>query len=123
MRTIDVNTSDETVDGTPPGQTFQPLRYTTTRRDEIRVGIWTLLLTPLGSYRLIESQGLDIESILDPSASDAERAALVGEIVLGFPGVTAILEGPTVVIQNGILASISVRAETVDGPIEISASP
>jgi hypothetical protein len=117
---IDINTRDITVDGAPPGRTFQPTRYTTTRRDEIRVGLWELLSTIQGTYRMGVSQGLDIEEILSPSTSDAERSALVAEVVLGYPGVTGILAGP-VVAFDGTTYAITVTANTVDGPVAVAA--
>ena len=122
MPVIDINTSDLTVDGTAPGQTFQPTRYTTRQADEIRVGIWTLLSTVQGTYRLDLAQGLDVEEILNPQTSDAERSALVAEIVLGFPGVTGILAGPTVTFSDDLLEwQIDVTAQTVDGPVAVTA--
>lgn len=120
MPVIDINTSDQTVDGTPAGQTFQPTRYTTTQADEIRVGVWMLLSTIRGTYRMDLTQGLDVEEILDPATSDAERSALVSEIVLGFPGVTGITSGPTVTIADGLI-SIVVTATTADGSFTVAA--
>ena len=121
MQTFDINTSDETIDGTLPGETFRPLRYTTTERDSIRVGVWVQLRTVIGEYQFDLEQGLDAETILDPVTSDAERTALVANLVLGYPGVTAILEGPTVVIEGGSIVSISVRAQTADGEFAVTA--
>lgn len=118
MRTIDINTSVDTIDGTPPGEAFQPPRYTTTRADEIRVGVWMQLATRQGSYRLDLADGLDFQEILDPATSDAERAANVTELILAFPGVTGITEGPVVVVDGGTV-SISVTATTVDGSFTI----
>ena len=120
-RTIDVNTSDETVDNTPSGQTFRPDRYTTTTRDFIRVGVWTQLQTLVGTYRFDLEQGLDAELILDPGTSESERSALVAEVILRYPGVTAILEGPTVTIEDGTIARIEVTCLTVDGELSLVA--
>ena len=122
MPVIDINTSDLTVDGTAPGQTFQPTRYTTSQADEIRVGIWLLLSTVQSTYRLDLVQGLDVEEILSPQTSDAERSAIVAEIVLGFPGVTGIIAGPTVTFSDDLLEwQLDVTAQTVDGPISVTA--
>lgn len=118
MRTIDINTTADVVDGTPPGQAFQPPRYTTTRADEIRVGVWTQLATRVTSYRMDLTDGLDFQENLDPATSDAERAANVSELILKFPGVTGISEGPLVVV-DGDSVSITVTATTVDGSFTI----
>ncbi len=119
MRTIDINTSQETVNGAEPGQAFIPPRYTTTRADEIRVGVYLQLRTRLGSYRFDLTDGLDYEDLLDPSTSDAERAAQVAEVVSAFPGVTGISEGPTVVV-DGAEATITLTATTEDGSFTLT---
>ena len=120
--TIDVNTSGETVEGTPPGRTFSPLRYTTTLRDTIRVGLWMVLSTNLGTYQFDTSSGVDMDLIMDPSTSDAERSAQVGDVILAYSGVVAITEGPTVILlDGGTTVSITVTAETIDGPITLTA--
>jgi hypothetical protein len=119
---IDINTSDLTVDGAAPGQAFQPTRYTNRRADDIRVGVWEILSTVKGTYRLDLNQGLDVEEIMNPATSDAERSALVAEIVLGFPGVTGIITGPTVTFDDDLLEwQIDVTANTVDGAISVTA--
>lgn len=119
VRVIDVNTSAETIDGTPPGQVFSPMRYTSTTRDMIRVSVWLVLATIAGAYQLDVTQGLDVLAMLDGNTSEAERAALVAEVVLGIKGVTGILEGPIVTVTGATL-SVFVRASTIDGPIEVS---
>lgn len=121
MRTIDINTSDQTIDGALPGETFRPLRYTESERDAIRVGVWTQLRTVFDTYAFDRGQGLDVETILDPATSDAERSALVADVVLAYPGVLSITDGPTVTVVDGSLASISLRALTADGPIALVA--
>lgn len=118
MKTFDINTSDQEVDGTPPGQTFRPLRYTATTLDEIRVGVWLLLNTWIGTYRFDTEQGLDVEAIQDPITSDAEAGELVVDVVLSYPGVLRISKGPEVTrSEGGKVISISVSADTVAGPI------
>lgn len=124
MQTVDINTTDKTVDGTPPQETFRPLRYTETDRDTIRVALWSQLSTILGQYRMDIEQGLDVELILDPGTSDAEREALVADVVLSFPGVTGIAEGPTLELSDdGQILSISVTANTVEGLVGLVVSP
>lgn len=121
MRTIDINTSLDTVDGAEPGQAFIPPRYTTTRADEIRVGVFLLLATRRTTYAFDTREGLDYEELLDPSTSDAERAANVAEVVASFPGVTGISEGPTVTISDdGTAATITLRATVADGSFTVS---
>lgn len=120
MRTYDINTSGETVGTTPAGQTFQPLRYTTTKVDEIRVGVWLQLKTILGAYAFnTETDGLDVEAILDPATSDAERSALVADAVLRYPGVLGFLDGPTVTVEDGSTVAIEFTAETAEGSFDV----
>ncbi len=121
VQTFDMNTSDEVVDGAQPYHTFQPFRYTTDLLGEIRVGVWLLLVTWLGTYKFDVNQGLDVEAIQDPITSDAEAGELVTDVVLSYPGVLRITEGPTVTRSDeGTLISIFVEAETVAGPISFS---
>lgn len=122
MKTFDINTSDEVVDGTPPGQTFSPLRYTETVRDEIRVGTWLTLNTFLGTYKFDVDEGLDVEAIMDPDTSDEEIGELAADVVLAFPGVTRISDGPVVERDEfGTVAAVTMQAETVAGPMTITA--
>lgn len=116
--TYDINTSAETIDGTQPGQTFRPLRYVT-GANAVRCSLWSSLSTIAGTLPFDLDDGLEIEAILDPSTSDAERSALVGDVVLDFPDVTGISDGPTVVIIDGELISITLTAETVYGPVSL----
>lgn len=106
--TFDMNTSLVTVDGAPPGEWYRPLRYTTTKANSIRVGVYVMLATPLGTYDLDTQLGQDMETILDPLTSDAERGALVADVVGRYPGVDSIEGEPIVTIVNGELASIQV---------------
>lgn len=120
---LDLNTSDEPIDGTPPGRVFQPPRYTTTIRDTTRVSLWSLLSTMLGTYVFDTEQGLDGEDILDPTTSDEERAAIVAEVVLGYPGVTGLVDGPTVTTsEDGSTVTIELTASAEDGPFQLSLS-
>lgn len=122
VRTFDINTGDEVIDGTPPGQTFSPLRYTTSTRDEIRVGTWLLLSTVLGTYKFDVDEGLDVEAIMDPDTSDAEIDELAADVVLSYPGVLRVTEGPTVSRDElGTVAAVTMEVDTVAGTVTITA--
>lgn len=118
--TYDVNTSDKAVDGTPPGQTFRPLRYTQRKRDTIRVGVWMLLQTLKNTYRMNLELGLDAELIMDPETSDAERSALVADVVERYPGVVGFDSGPTVSLGDDGQIALSMVVLTEDGPFSLS---
>jgi hypothetical protein len=118
VQTFDMNTSDVVVDGAQPGHSFQPFRYTQTKLDEIRVGVWLLLTTWLGTYKWDVDEGLDVEAIQDPITSDAEAGELVADVVLSYPGVERITLGPTVTRSDaGKVITIDVEAQTVAGTI------
>ena len=119
--TFDINTSAETVDGTPPRRTFQPLRYTTSTLDEARVGVWLLLSTWLGTSRLATDEGFDYESAQDPDTSDAEIGELAANVALSYPAVTSVSVGPDVSRdEDGTLLSISMTCETAEGPFPVT---
>ncbi|HUV47365.1 MAG TPA: hypothetical protein VMX11_00185 [Actinomycetes bacterium] len=110
--TFDINTTDTVApDGTLPGQTVFPLRYTTTEADTIRVGLWCVLSTIVGTLQFDTEEGLDVLAMLSPTTSDAERSSLVRDPILAYPGVAAIDEEPIVATtEQGQLVSISVTA-------------
>jgi len=107
--TLDINTGLTTVDGTAPGQSWAPPRYTTTAVDTVRVLAWTVLSTESTRYALDQPSGLDWLAILDSRATDAERSAIVSEVVLGLPGVTGLASDPAVVV-SGFTATITFTA-------------
>lgn len=96
--TLDINTGLTTVDGTAPGESWSPPRYTTTAVDTVRVLAWSVLSTESTRYALDQPSGLDWLAILDSRSTDAERSAIVSEVVLGLPGVTGLVSDPTVVV-------------------------
>jgi hypothetical protein len=114
----DINTSGDTDGITPHGRTYVPLRYTETEADALRVGLFLLLSTQLGSYKLDKKFGLNIHMLLDPETSDAERSAIVAEACMSFPGVTGVSEGPTVTTEGGT-ATINVKLDTIHGPVAL----
>jgi hypothetical protein len=89
-----------------------------TDADTLRVGLFLLLSTQLGSYKLDRKFGLNIHLLLDPETSDGERSAIVAETCMSFPGVTGVVEGPTVSIASGT-ATINVRLDTIYGPVAL----
>jgi hypothetical protein len=116
----DINTSGETDGITEHGRTYSPLRLTDTEADTIRVGLFLVLSTQIGAYHLDETLGLNHELLLDKDTTDGERSAIVAECCLKFPGVTGILDGPAVEIEDGLVA-ITVSLSTVAGPISLVA--
>ncbi len=119
QQVYDMNTSGDLDGITPHGRTYIPLRLTETEADTIRVGLFLVLSTQLGSYHLDETLGIDHQLLLDPETTDAERSAIVAEACLKFPGVTGILDGPTVLIVEGE-ARISVKLSTASGTITVN---
>lgn len=76
------------------GQVKQPLAYTTTEEGSIRVQVYLDLATEFGEWALNETRGLAARRMIDPEASDEERAALVRDVILFVdeaprPGVVA----------------------------------
>ena len=87
--------------------------------DSLRVGLFLMLSTQLGSYKLDKKFGLNIHLLLDPETSDGERSAIVAEACMSFPGVTGIKEGPTVTVSGGT-ATINVELDTIYGPVSLT---
>lgn len=101
------------------GQVKRPLRYTETEDDACRVRVYCQLATSFGKYVFNTEEGLDYERILDPTATDAERGAMVRDIVLADEHVESVEEGPDVTVNLGAPAgptvSIKVTFKTVTG--------
>lgn len=109
--TWDMHTS-----GLDVGKLVQPLRYTTTEADATRVRVFLDLSTKLGSWTLNVNRGLDYERMLSPTASDAERAAYVRDLVLDDPGVEDVIGEPAVTVDGGTL-DVYAQFMTADGVI------
>lgn len=64
--------------------------------------------------------GLDAELIMDPETSDAERSALVADVVERYPGVVGFDSGPTVSLGDDGQIALSMVVLTEDGPFSLS---
>lgn len=106
---------------TEDGALVRPLRYVT-GSDAVRVLAWMALRTELGTYVFDTGEGLDHERMLRGDTSDAERVALVRDVVLAVDGVAEILEEPEVTTSDdGASVSVRVRARTIyQDEIEVS---
>ena len=113
---------DMHTDGPLVGQVKQPMRYTETQERSTIVQMWEDLATPLGSWAQNLLRGLNFQRMLDPEATDEERAALVRGVLERVdgrprPGVASVdpvdvetdlgfAAGPRVVVTaSGTLAS------------------
>lgn len=114
-------TWDMYTSGENAGSVIRPLRYTETPDDAIRVIVWCQIATPLGKYRLRLGEGLDHERMLSPDASDEERGAYVRDLVLGVPGVIAVVDGPDITLGDDPVANstldITVTFRTASGAV------
>lgn len=109
-------TWDMLTSGPDRGTVLRPPTYTVTEEDATRVRVYLQLATPLGSYLLDTSQGLDHERMLSPLASNAERSAYVRAVVLADPGVEEIIGEPTIVVDGDRL-DVSATFLTTTGAV------
>jgi hypothetical protein len=97
-------TWDMITSGPNAGEIIRPPVYTTTEADATRVRVFLSLATVLGSYVFDLEDGLPVERMLAPDASDAERSSYVRDLVLRDPGVEEIIGEPIVTTTDGTLA-------------------
>lgn len=117
-------TWDMYTSGPLKGQLIRPPTYTATADDATRVKVYLKLATPLGAYLYAVEDGLDHARMLDPRTTDAERAALVRDVVLGDERVAEITVGPDVSVdfdaEPGPELTVTLTARTITGaPFDI----